>query len=148
MQKNSFDEYIAKEIQKKPGLEKDIRDAVQAFSIAQQLYDLRKSRGLTQAEFAKSIGVSQPNVARLESGDYKSYSIRTLNKAVAALNSSMEIKITPLESTQTVCNQWVLGPLTIAFDSDVEHSGATDISISQKRKESPLSSSFYNIATC
>ena len=96
MKKNNFDSYIKEKIQKKPYLKIELENAGQAIHIAQQLYDLRRSKGLTQKQFAKLIGMSQPNVARLESGDYKSYSLRTLNKAVRVLGSNIEIKIIPI----------------------------------------------------
>lgn len=108
MKRIKYNTYLENELKKDPNLKKDLRRAREAIDIAQQIYDLRKSHGLTQTQFAKLIGVSQPNVARLESADYKSYSIRTLSKAAQALNSNLEIRISPLIPIKTLISSWII----------------------------------------
>lgn len=144
--KNSFDQYISEKILNDSSLRKELETAEQAISIAQQLYDLRKSRGLTQFELAKLIGVSQPNIARLESGDYKSYSLRTLNKAVAALESDIKIIITPHEKTQTVSQVWNIASWVFPFGSRTEKIETTNIDLSKKTKGEITPFTFYNYA--
>jgi transcriptional regulator with XRE-family HTH domain len=144
--KNSFDQYILEKISNDSSLRKNLENAEQAISIAQKLYDLRKNRGLTQAELAKLINVSQPNIARLESGDYKSYSLRTLNKAVVALKSDIKIIITPLEETQTVNQVWNIASWIFPFGSKIEKTETTNINLSTKTKDEAISFGFYNYA--
>lgn len=108
MKKIKYNTYLENEFKKDPNLKKDLKRTSEAIDIAQQIYDLRKSRGLTQTQFAKLIEVSQPNVARLESADYKSYSLRTLSKAAQALKSNLEIKISPLRRIETFISSWTI----------------------------------------
>lgn len=143
--KNSFDQYISKKILNDLSLRKDLEDAEQAVSIAQQLYDLRKNRGLTQTQFAKLIGVSQPNIARLESGDYKSYSLKTLNKAAVALKSEIKVKIAMPEETQTVSQVWKFG--FCFFSHKKNRTNNTETKNINKVREVP-STSFYNYSIC
>ena len=137
--KNNYSKDIFKKISGDPVLKKELEDAGKAIDIAQQLYDLRKSKGLTQSQFAELIGVSQPNIARLESGDYKSYSLRTLNKAAAALNSSIEVRITPKE-TQTLKQVWNIPFWGFSFKKVAEKTDTKNVSKEVK------TSNFYNYA--
>ena len=106
MGKTNWDRYY-ENLKQDPKTKIELDKAGYAIDIAQQIYDLRKARGLTQAQFAKIIGISQSNIARLENADYKSYSLRTLSKASKALSSNLDIKITPLEKTQTLDVIWI-----------------------------------------
>lgn len=60
-----------------------------------QLVEARTTAGLTQAQLAKKIGVSQAQVARIEKTGYDSYTLNTLRKYVAALgkNHRLEVRI-------------------------------------------------------
>lgn len=51
-----------------PDNAKQIAEARQRLAIAEQLYKARKKAGLTQAELASRMNVSQPMVAKLERG--------------------------------------------------------------------------------
>ncbi len=117
--KNSYYKDISKKVSSDSSLKKELKDAEKAVAIAQQLYNLRKNKGLTQTQFAKLIGVSQPNIARLESGDYKSYSLRTLNKAADALDSNVEVRITPKE-TKTYKQVWDIPSVKISLEKTVK----------------------------
>jgi predicted XRE-type DNA-binding protein len=61
--------------------------------VRQDLIALREARGLSQAEVAKMLGVSQPLVARIESGAVKNLELRTLARLAAALGGNAKIRI-------------------------------------------------------
>lgn len=60
-----------------------------------QLVEARQKAGLTQAELAKRLGVSQAQVARIEKRGYDSYTLNTLRRYVRALGDgfSLEVKV-------------------------------------------------------
>ena len=64
----------------------------QRMAIAEQLYNARKKSGLTQAELASKMNVSQPMVARLERGK-GNISCDTLLKFAAACGCILSITI-------------------------------------------------------
>jgi DNA-binding XRE family transcriptional regulator len=60
-----------------------------------QLVEARQATGLTQAELAQRLGVSQAQVARIEKRGYDAYSLTSLRRYVAALGEgfSLEVRI-------------------------------------------------------
>lgn len=94
MSSTSFKDYIKEKIKQKPNLEQEIEKAKRAIKIAHQIYKLRKERDLTQKKLAKMIGISQSNIARIESADYNHYTMTTLNKVAIGLNVDLNIFIT------------------------------------------------------
>jgi HTH-type transcriptional regulator/antitoxin HipB len=58
-----------------------------------QLVEARRVAGITQAELAKRLGVSQAQVARIEKAGYDAYTLNTLRRYVQALGRSLEIAI-------------------------------------------------------
>jgi len=60
-----------------------------------QLVEARRAAGLTQAELAKRLGVSQAQVARIEKRGYDAYTLTTLRRYVKALGEgfSLEVKV-------------------------------------------------------
>ncbi len=59
-----------------------------------QLIEARQDAGLTQAEVAKRLGVSQAQVARIEQRGYDSHSLNTLRRYVAALGPGFTLEVT------------------------------------------------------
>ncbi|PID62066.1 MAG: hypothetical protein CSB44_04830 [Gammaproteobacteria bacterium] len=55
---------------------------------------LRRATGLSQADFAASVGTSQPTIAAYESGS-KSPTLRTVERMAAALDLDIETKVVP-----------------------------------------------------
>jgi len=72
------------------------------FRIAQMVYDTRKSAGLTQTELADRVGTTQSVISQLEDADYKGHSLTMLNRIAAAVDSHVEVRIVPNESSQPV----------------------------------------------
>jgi DNA-binding XRE family transcriptional regulator len=60
-----------------------------------QLVEARQVAGLTQAELAKRLGVSQAQVARLEKRGYEDYTLNSLRRYVEALGAdfTLEVKV-------------------------------------------------------
>ena len=69
-----------------------IAEARQRLGIAEQLYNARKKAGLTQAELARRMKVSQPMVAKLERGR-GNISCDTLMKYALACGCILSITI-------------------------------------------------------
>lgn len=67
-----------------------------------QLVEARQEAGLTQAEMATRLGVSQAQVARIEKRGYDAYTLTTLRRYVAALGEgfSLEIHVRHADSTR------------------------------------------------
>lgn len=65
--------------------------------IAKQLVDLRKRRGLDQAQLAALVGTQQPAISRIEKADYQNWSFNTLRKIAAAEDARIRIEIKPSE---------------------------------------------------
>lgn len=60
--------------------------------------DARRAEGITQAQLARRLGITQPSVARLEAaGD--EVSVATLQRALNALGRSLELRATKLAAS-------------------------------------------------
>src|SRR5205823_2678576 len=66
-----------------------------------QLVEARQDAGLTQAEVAKCLGVSQAQVARMERRGYDSYSINSLRRYVQALGDGFSLEVTIRQPKKT-----------------------------------------------
>lgn len=106
----SFEKYLEGEIRKDPNLKTKLEKISSAMDIAYQIYDLRRKKGLTQTQFARMIGISQPNVARIEKADYRNYTIKTLERAAQALNVIVNISFHPIP---TITGSWIVSPSLI-----------------------------------
>lgn len=58
-----------------------------------QLVEARMNAGLTQAQVAKRLGVSQAQVARVEKRGYESYTLNTLRKYVQAIGNGLAVEV-------------------------------------------------------
>src|SRR5438045_4700413 len=58
-----------------------------------QLVEARQAAGLTQAELAERLGVSQAQVARLEKRGYDAYSLNSLRRYVQALGDGFRLEV-------------------------------------------------------
>jgi len=57
------------------------------------LVEARQAAGLTQAEVARRLGVSQAQVARIEKRGYESYTLNTLRRYVSALGEGFSVEV-------------------------------------------------------
>jgi DNA-binding XRE family transcriptional regulator len=58
-----------------------------------QLVEARQAAGLTQAELARRLGVSQAQVARIEKRGYDAYTLSTLRRYVDALGEGFTLHV-------------------------------------------------------
>jgi transcriptional regulator with XRE-family HTH domain len=58
-----------------------------------QLVEARQAVGLTQAELAARLGVSQAQVARIEKRGYDAYTLSTLRRYVQALGADFTLQV-------------------------------------------------------
>ncbi len=58
-----------------------------------QLVEARQRAGLTQAELAERLGVSQAQVARLERRGYDAYTLNSLRRYVTALGDGYTLEV-------------------------------------------------------
>lgn len=58
-----------------------------------QLVEARQAAGLTQAELAKRLGVSQAQVARIEKRGYDAYTLTSLRRYVQALGDGFALEV-------------------------------------------------------
>ena len=74
---------------------KGYEEELEKLRIVDALIRLRERRGLTQTQLAHRIGVSQPFIAKLESGETHNFSLETLVKLAVALDSELEVRFHP-----------------------------------------------------
>ena len=68
--------------------------------IAEQVYALRTEQGLTQQQLADIMGTTQSVISRIESTDYESERLDTLQKLATALHCRLEVRfVSEAEST-------------------------------------------------
>jgi DNA-binding XRE family transcriptional regulator len=92
--KSDFMQWLDRQLDKDPEFKRQVDEALNEARIEQDLVALREQRGLSQAQLAKRIGVSQPAVARLEAGRTKNLTLRTLARYAAAVGAQIKIEVT------------------------------------------------------
>ena len=65
--------------------------------IARQLIELRKRRGLSQAQVAELARTGQPAISRAERADYCNWSFNTLRKLAEVMDARIRVLIEPSE---------------------------------------------------
>ncbi len=78
-------------------LEPEVEEEFNRLMLHQRIADLRESAGLTQAELAKRTGVSQPMIAKLESGRADNLTLRTFIRYALALGYAPRIDFVPVK---------------------------------------------------
>ncbi len=58
-----------------------------------QVVEVRQAAGLTQAELARRMGVSQAQVARIEKRGYDAYTLNTLRRFIKAVGDEFELDV-------------------------------------------------------
>ena len=76
-----------------PKVRKEYQKLEPEFQLAQSLISARLKKGWSQAELARRVGMQQPNIARLEGGNYDRVSLPTLKKVARALGAEIEIRL-------------------------------------------------------
>lgn len=87
-----FDEWLRKEL-KDPRFRKGYDAERRSAFLAYRIVALRAKLGWSQKELARRMGTSQQAVARLESGEYGGFTLRTLEKVARALGAELVIDL-------------------------------------------------------
>ena len=66
---------------------KQMEDQRRVEAIAQEIRDLRKSRGISQTDLAKRIGSTQPSLARFEAGRVPNVGYTYVRRLLEALGA-------------------------------------------------------------
>jgi transcriptional regulator with XRE-family HTH domain len=69
------------------------------FALVEAMIEARAQANMTQADVAQAMGVSQPRVARIESG--KNVSLETLRRYAKATGGKLKIAIEPGKAEET-----------------------------------------------
>ena len=91
----------AEEQRRDPRYRDDIEAMLTEIDVEQDLIGLRMEREITQVELAERVGLSQPSIARLESGKVKNVELKTLVKIAAALGTRVKITFEKYDHTAT-----------------------------------------------
>jgi predicted XRE-type DNA-binding protein len=67
------------------------RDRTESYVLGFRLAQLRQGQGLSQTEIARRMGVSQPRISQLESGDIGQLEVDTLSRYVTALGGRLKL---------------------------------------------------------
>lgn len=87
-----YDDYWAKQMAD-PEFRRAYEEESQKKELWLQLVEARQASGLTQADVARRLGVSQAQVARIEKRGYDSYTLNTLRRYVDALGGDFSLVV-------------------------------------------------------
>ena len=88
---------LREKVRADPERRKKVEEIGKAYDALLALGELRESRGLTQADLAREMGVSQPNISKIENNADPHLS--TLDSFVRALGGHLEVKVVLPERT-------------------------------------------------
>lgn len=91
--KTALMKWVDQKLAGDPALRERVEAALNEMRIEQELVALRERRGMTQRQLAGLIGVSQPQIAKLESGRAKNLELRTLYRWATALGAKLSVGI-------------------------------------------------------
>ena len=88
----------------------EVQKRLAELEIQQDIITLREDLGLTQTQLAEIAGVSQPFIAKLESGRATNIELRTLVRAATALDAHVEIRIIKNSKSRNKAREQGAGP--------------------------------------
>ncbi len=89
--KTEFDSYLDQQLAS-PGVRRAYEEETKVLSIGMQLARQRKRKGMTQAELARKIGTSTPQLSRTERQPEK-VNMRTLIRYAEALGMNLDVRL-------------------------------------------------------
>lgn len=89
--KTAWDSYVKRQL-KKPAVRQAYEEETKVLSIGLQLANHRKRKGLTQAQVAKQIGTSTPQLSRTERRP-ENVNMRTLMRYAYAVGMDIDIRL-------------------------------------------------------
>jgi ribosome-binding protein aMBF1 (putative translation factor) len=92
MKLGRFEDWLKKEL-KDPQFRRGYEHEKRGVFLAYRILTLREKLGLSQKAMAQRMGTSQQAVARLESGEYEGYTLKTLEKVAEALGAELVVDL-------------------------------------------------------
>ena len=93
--KSDFMKWIDHQVDTDADLKRKVGEYLDEMMIEQKLSALRSQRGMTQAQLAERLGVSQPHIAKLEAGRAKNIELHTLCRWATALGAKLTVDVVP-----------------------------------------------------
>jgi len=93
--KTAWDRYVKQEL-KKPAVRRAYDEESKVLNIGLQLADQRRRKGLTQAQVARKIGTSTPQLSRTERRP-ENVNMRTLMRYAEAVGMDLDIRLVSRE---------------------------------------------------
>lgn len=91
-----FEDWLNREL-KDPKFRKGYEQEKRSVFLAYRILTLREKLGLSQKAMAHRMGTSQQAVARLESGEYEGFTLKTLGKVAEALGAELVLDFRKLD---------------------------------------------------
>jgi len=92
-------------IHRSPAFQAQVEEELASINVAQDLVALRESRGLSQAQLADRLGITQSAIAQLESAQPRNVELRTLVRVATALGAHVDVSIQPRRKTKRKSRQ-------------------------------------------
>src|SRR3990172_5465426 len=92
-QKSPFMDWLKDQVDRNPQVRKMADEMLNEMRVEQDLAALREERGISQTQLAKLLGVSQPAIAKIESGKVKNLTLKTLVRYATALGGEVKVTI-------------------------------------------------------
>ena len=96
---------LREKIERDPERQERMEEKRKAYDVLLNLAELRVAKGLTQAELAERLGVSQPNVSKLEAATARPHAgaiyLSTLGGYIAALGGHLEVRASSPSTPRT-----------------------------------------------
>lgn len=92
-QPKTVQEWLDTERSRDAEFRRQVEETLNQMRIEQDLAKLRERRNVSQRQLAKILGVSQPAIAKIESGTVKNLEIKTLVRYAMALGGRVRIAI-------------------------------------------------------
>ena len=92
-QKSPFMGWLKEQVDRNPQVRKMADEMLNEMRVEQDLAALREERGISQSQLAKLLGVSQPAIAKIESGKVKNLTLKTLVRYATALGGEVKVTI-------------------------------------------------------
>ena len=96
--KSTFMKWVDHQLDTDAELKRKVEQSLSEMLIEQKLAALRAQRGITQAQLAARLGVSQPHIAKLEAGRAKNLELQTLCRWATALGAKLTVEVIPMST--------------------------------------------------
>lgn len=100
-QPKTVQEWLDAELSRDAEFRRQVEETLNHMRIEQDLAKLRERRNVSQRQLAKILGVSQPAIAKIESGKAKNLELKTLVRYAVALGGRVRIAIDEDERTRS-----------------------------------------------